>query len=151
MPSTGLEPPPLHRLCLDAPRTEAVSWPGVVPSQPPPSLGAGSQARPSPACSLSWGPLPTQGSLKAEGCRGRRAASQPRAGTLASGSVLATADGTQWGQLVKRASLPQPGGTLSREEVASCCGLAAACVCLALPLEGGPEGEGSGASRAGAQ
>ena len=47
--------------------------------------------------------------------------------------------------------------SLSREapchggEVASCCGLAAACVCLALPLEGGPEGEGSGASRAGAR
>ncbi|CAI9172714.1 unnamed protein product [Rangifer tarandus platyrhynchus] len=28
-------PPPLRRLCLGAPRTEARSWPGVVPSQPP--------------------------------------------------------------------------------------------------------------------
>lgn len=35
MPGTGLEPPPLCQLCLGAPRTEAMSRPGVVPSQPP--------------------------------------------------------------------------------------------------------------------
>lgn len=71
--------------------------------------GAGSQARPSPACSLSWAPLPTQGSLKAEGCGGRRAASQLRAGTPTSGSVLATADGRQWGA-AGRAGLPPSAG-----------------------------------------
>lgn len=56
MPSTSLEPPPLHRLCLDAPRTEAVVWPGVVPGQPPPSPVQGPQARPS-RLFLSWAPL----------------------------------------------------------------------------------------------
>lgn len=100
--------PPEQKPCL-GPGLSLASLPALTALQASTVPGAGSQARPSPACSLSWAPLPTQGSLKAEGCGGRQAASPLRAGTPTSGSVLATADGRQWGA-AGRAGLPPSAG-----------------------------------------
>lgn len=100
--------PPEQKPCL-GPGLSLAILPALTALQASTVPGAGSQARPSPSCSLSWAPLPTQGSLKAEGCGGRRAASQLRAGTPTSGSVLATTDGRQWGA-AGRAGLPPSAG-----------------------------------------
>lgn len=84
VPGTGLEPPPLRRLCLGAPRTEAMSRPGVVPSQPPRSNCPAGLHRPrgrvpgqsQPRLFPELGTSPDSGLPESRGMR-RQTSSQP--------------------------------------------------------------------------